>query len=104
MTASSPAVSYRSAVGDLRAGMREWELWGHLGWQTSASGTAAPCSARSGSPSAWRSPRSRWAPYAGLFGNDLAVQLPYILVGFIVWSFISGCISEGAEVFIATRA
>jgi ABC-2 type transport system permease protein len=41
--------------------------------------------------------------YAGLFGNDLSVQLPYILVGFIVWSFISGCISEGSEVFIANE-
>ena len=41
--------------------------------------------------------------YAGLFGNDLSVQLPYILVGFIVWGFISGCISEGSEVFIANE-
>ena len=41
--------------------------------------------------------------YAGLFGNDLAVQLPYILVGFIVWAFISGCITEGADVFIANE-
>ena len=41
--------------------------------------------------------------YAGLFGNDLAVQLPYILVGFIVWAFISGCISEGSDVFIANE-
>src|SRR3954453_18443127 len=38
--------------------------------------------------------------YAGLFENDLAVQLPNILVGFIIWGFISGCIIEGAEVFI----
>lgn len=39
--------------------------------------------------------------YAGLFNNDVAKQLPNILVGFIVWGFISGCISEGSEVFIA---
>jgi ABC-2 type transport system permease protein len=104
MTASNPAVSYRSAVGDLRAGMREWELWGHLGWQDIRQ----------------RYRRSVLGPiwitismavtavalgvlYAGLFGNDLAVQLPYILVGFIVWAFISGCISEGSEVFIANE-
>ncbi|OMQ14235.1 sugar ABC transporter permease, partial [Modestobacter sp. VKM Ac-2676] len=37
------------------------------------------------------------------FGNDLAVQLPYILVGFIVWAFISGCILEGAEVFTSNE-
>jgi ABC-2 type transport system permease protein len=27
------------------------------------------------------------------------VQLPYILVGFIVWGFVSGCVNEGSEVF-----
>jgi ABC-2 type transport system permease protein len=31
------------------------------------------------------------------------VQLPYILVGFIIWAFISGCISEGSDVFIANE-
>jgi ABC-2 type transport system permease protein len=41
--------------------------------------------------------------YAGLFDNDIAVQLPYLLVGFIVWAFISGCILEGADVFIANE-
>ena len=39
--------------------------------------------------------------YAGLFENNLSVQLPNILVGFIIWGFIAGCISEGSEVFIA---
>jgi ABC-2 type transport system permease protein len=104
VTTSSSGVSYRSAVADLRAGMQEWELWGHLGWQDIRQ----------------RYRRSVLGPiwitismavtaialgilYAGLFGNDLAVQLPYILVGFIVWSFISGCISEGSEVFIANE-
>ena len=41
--------------------------------------------------------------YAGLFGNDLSVQLPYILVGFIVWAFISGCIFEGRRCSSPTR-
>ena len=41
--------------------------------------------------------------YAGLFDNDISVQLPYLLVGFIVWAFISGCILEGADVFIANE-
>jgi ABC-2 type transport system permease protein len=39
--------------------------------------------------------------YAGLFGNPIEKQLPYLLVGFIVWGFIAGCINEGAEVFVA---
>ena len=42
--------------------------------------------------------------YAGLFGNErVDVQLPYVLVGFIVWGFIRGCITEGSEVFIANE-
>jgi ABC-2 type transport system permease protein len=41
--------------------------------------------------------------YAGLFGNTLSVQLPYILVGFIVWAFISGCIAEGSDVFTSNE-
>jgi ABC-2 type transport system permease protein len=41
--------------------------------------------------------------YAGLFDNDLSHQLPNILVGFIIWGFIAGCLIEGAEVFIANE-
>ena len=87
-------------MGDLRRGWGQRELWAHLGWQDIRQ----------------RYKRSLLGPiwitismavtavalgvlYAGLFGNDLAVQLPYILVGFIVWGFVSGCVNEGAEVF-----
>jgi ABC-2 type transport system permease protein len=93
-----------AAVADLRRGWEQRALWGHLGWQDIRQ----------------RYRRSVLGPiwitismavtaialgilYAGLFGNDLSVQLPYILVGFIVWAFVSGCISEGAEVFIANE-
>ncbi|MCW2579716.1 MAG: type transporter [Blastococcus sp.] len=106
MTAA-PATSsraWRSAMQDLRNGWRQRSLWGHLGWQDIRQ----------------RYRRSVLGPiwitismavtavalgilYAGLFGNELSVQLPYILVGFIVWGFISGCITEGAEVFISNE-
>ena len=96
--------SWRRAADDLSGGWRQRQLWGHLAWQDIRQ----------------RYRRSVLGPiwitismavtaialgilYAGLFGNDLAVQLPYILVGFIVWAFISGCISEGSEVFIANE-
>jgi ABC-2 type transport system permease protein len=101
---SPSARSWGSAFGDLRGGWRQRQLWGHLAWQDIRQ----------------RYRRSVLGPiwitismavtavalgvlYAGLFGNDLSVQLPYILVGFIVWAFISGCISEGSEVFIANE-
>ena len=100
VTASSNA-AWGGARKDLVAGWRSRELWAHLGWQDIRQ----------------RYRRSVLGPiwitismavtaialgilYAGLFGNPLATQLPYILVGFIVWAFISGCILEGADVFI----
>ena len=100
VSASSNA-SWAGARGDLVSGWRSRELWAHLGWQDIRQ----------------RYRRSVLGPiwitismavtaialgilYAGLFGNPLAEQLPYILVGFIVWAFISGCILEGTDVFI----
>lgn len=103
VTASSNA-TWEGARKDLVAGWRSRELWAHLGWQDIRQ----------------RYRRSVLGPiwitismaviavalgilYAGLFGNPLEEQLPYILVGFIVWAFISGCILEGADVFIANE-
>jgi ABC-2 type transport system permease protein len=98
------ARSWRKAADDLTDGWKQRQLWGHLAWQDIRQ----------------RYRRSVLGPiwitismavtavalgvlYAGLFQNDLSVQLPYILVGFIVWAFISGCISEGSEVFITNE-
>ena len=102
MTAGSISTTraWKAAFADLAGGWRQRQLWAHLGWQDIRQ----------------RYRRSLLGPiwisitmavtaialgilYAGLFGNELEVQLPYILVGFIIWGFISGCISEGAEVF-----
>jgi ABC-2 type transport system permease protein len=91
-------------LADLTGGWRQRELWGHLGWQDIRQ----------------RYRRSLLGPiwitismavtaialgilYAGLFGNPLEEQLPYILVGMIIWGFISGCVNEGSEVFIANE-
>jgi ABC-2 type transport system permease protein len=96
--------SWRKAADDLTGGWQQRQLWGHLAWQDIRQ----------------RYRRSVLGPiwitismavtavalgilYAALFQNDLSVQLPYILVGFIVWAFISGCISEGSEVFITNE-
>src|SRR3954467_15596176 len=100
----STSRAWSRAFTDLTGGWAQRELWGHLGWQDIKQ----------------RYRRSVLGPiwitismavtaialgilYAGLFGNDLSVQLPYILVGFIVWGFMSGCILEGADVFIANE-
>jgi homopolymeric O-antigen transport system permease protein len=99
---TAPSISLARAVEDLRGGWHQRTLWGHLGWQDIRQRYR-----RSVLGPIWISISMAVTAvalgilYAGLFGNDLAVQLPNILVGFIVWGFISGCILEGAEVFIA---
>jgi ABC-2 type transport system permease protein len=96
--------SLRAAFVDLRRGWDQRQLWGHLGWQDIRQ----------------RYRRSVLGPvwitismavtavalgilYSGLFDIELERLMPHILVGFIVWAFISGVISEGAEVFIANE-
>ena len=92
--------SWRSAFGDLAGGWQQRQLWGHLGWQDIRQRYR-----RSVLGPIWISITMAVTAialgtlYAGLFNIDLAVQLPYVLVGFIVWGFISGCITEGSEVF-----
>jgi ABC-2 type transport system permease protein len=92
------------AVGDLRGGWTQRQLWGHLGWQDIRQRYR-----RSVLGPIWISISMAVTAvalgilYAGLFGNPLETQLPYILVGFIIWGFISGCISEGSDVFVANE-
>jgi len=87
-------------VDDLVRGWEQHQLWGHLGWQDIRQRYR-----RSVLGPIWISITMAVTAialgvlYAGLFGNDISVQLPYLLTGFIIWNFISGCVSEGAEVF-----
>jgi ABC-2 type transport system permease protein len=96
--------SLRRAVDDLALGLKQHELWGYLGWQDIRQRYR-----RSVLGPIWISITMAVTAialgvlYAGLFGNDISVQLPYLLVGFIVWAFISGCVLEGADVFIANE-
>jgi ABC-2 type transport system permease protein len=91
----------RRAITDIRNGLRERELWSHLGWQDIKQ----------------RYRRSVLGPfwitisqavlalglgllYSQLFKLHLPTFLPFIVTGFIIWSFISGCLTEGMETFI----
>src|SRR5690606_9604180 len=86
--------SWKRAFDDIRTGLRQRELWGHLGWQDIKQ----------------RYRRSVIGPfwltitqgvialglgllYSQLFGLPIETFLPYIVTGFIVWNFISGCIT-----------
>ena len=88
-------------MDDIREGVKQRELWGHLGWQDIKQ----------------RYRRSVIGPlwitlsmaitaaglgllYSQLFGAQIQTFLPYITVGFIVWNFMLGCLTEGTETFI----
>ncbi|MGH3878632.1 MAG: galactan export ABC transporter permease subunit Wzm/RfbD [Actinophytocola sp.] len=94
--------SFGKAWDDIREGFSQRELWGHLGWQDIKQ----------------RYRRSVIGPlwitlsmavtaaglgllYSTLFNADIRTFLPYITVGFIVWNFMLGCLTEGTDTFIA---
>ncbi len=85
----------------MSSGIQQRQLWAHLGWQDIKQ----------------RYRRSVLGPlwitvgmavtaaglgflYSTIFGQDPGEYVPYMTVGFIVWYFISGCLSSGTEVFI----
>jgi ABC-2 type transport system permease protein len=41
--------------------------------------------------------------YSQLFHLHIQTFLPYISTGFIIWAFISGCLTEGMETFISNE-
>ncbi|WP_027942483.1 ABC transporter permease [Amycolatopsis taiwanensis] len=101
---SSDSRTFARAFGDIREGFRQQELWGHLGWQDIKQ----------------RYRRSVIGPfwitisqavislglgilYSTLWHLSVSTFLPYIATGFIVWGFISGCLSEGMETFITNE-
>lgn len=104
MPHTTPSRSFTRAFDDLRRGVRQRELWSHLAWQDikqryrrSVIGplwitiSMAVTSAGLG------------LLYGLLLGVPIKYQLPYVTTGFIVWGFISGCITDGMETFIANE-
>jgi ABC-2 type transport system permease protein len=100
----SDSKTFARAFQDLREGFNNRELWGHLGWQDIKQ----------------RYRRSVIGPfwitisqgiiaiglgllYSQLFHMQIGTFLPYISTGFMIWGFISGCLSEGMETFIANE-
>lgn len=101
---TSDSKTFSRAFADIKAGFRARELWGHLGWQDIKQ----------------RYRRSVIGPfwitisqavialglgllYSQLFATPVEVFLPYLSTGFILWGFVSGCLSEGMETFITNE-
>ncbi len=96
--------TFARAWADLVDGFARRELWLHLGWQDIKQryrrsvlgpfwitiGTATTAVAMGGL-------------YSKLFHLDLAVHLPYVTLGLIVWNLLNAAILEGADVFVANE-
>ena len=97
----STSSTYSPALLDVVQGARAVHLWGALGWQDIRQ----------------RYRRSKLGPfwltismgvlvgalgtlYAGLFDIEVAVYLPFVTIGFVVWGLISGLITDGCTAFI----
>ena len=101
---TAPSRSWQRAFGDLRQGWRQRSLWGYLGWQDIKQRYR-----RSVLGPLWISismgvlATGLGILYAALFQVDYRHFLPYVATGLLIWNFISGCILEGSEVFIANE-
>ena len=96
-----PASQLKRALSDIVQGARAIQLWGPLGWQDIR----------------LRYRRSKLGPfwltismgmlvgllgtlYGMLFQADIARYMPYLALGFIVWTMIAGLISDACGIFV----
>jgi ABC-2 type transport system permease protein len=102
-----PAVksrSFKRAFADVREAWDHRELWGHLGWQDIKQRYR-----RSVIGPLWitismaTTALALGLLYSVLLDTEVPTFLPYVTVGFIVWNFILGCVTEGTEVFISNE-
>lgn len=103
-TTPAPSRSWQRAAEDLRRGWRQRSLWGYLGWQDIKQRYR-----RSVLGPLWISismgviATGLGILYSALFQQELEQFLPYVATGLLIWNFVSGCILEGSEVFIANE-
>ncbi|WP_425604768.1 ABC transporter permease [Actinomycetospora termitidis] len=96
--------SWRRAFHDIRQAIAQRELWGHLGWQDIKQryrrSTIGPLWI---TISMAVTAAALGGLYSQLFGQPIGTFMPYVTVGFMIWYFISACVLEGTETFIANE-
>ncbi|MFC5062674.1 ABC transporter permease [Actinomycetospora atypica] len=96
--------SWRRAFADINAAIAQRELWGHLGWQDIKQryrrSTIGPLWI---TISMAVTAAALGGLYSQLFGQPIGTFMPYVTVGFMIWYFISACVLEGTETFIANE-
>ncbi|GAA4855236.1 ABC transporter permease [Actinomycetospora corticicola] len=96
--------SWSRAFADIRQAVAQRELWGHLGWQDIKQryrrSTIGPLWI---TISMAVTAAALGGLYSQLFGQPIGTFMPYVTVGFMIWYFISACVLEGTETFIANE-
>ncbi|MEJ2869683.1 ABC transporter permease [Actinomycetospora sp. OC33-EN08] len=96
--------SWKRAFADIRQAVAQRELWGHLGWQDIKQryrrSTIGPLWI---TISMAVTAAALGGLYSQLFGQPIGTFMPYVTVGFMIWYFISACVLEGTETFIANE-
>ena len=93
------------AAGDLREGLRHWELWTAMGLQDVRRGYR-----RSVLGPFWLTislavtVAALSLLYGQLLGVPLARYVPHLAVGFIAWQFIAGVVAGSCSVFVRHKA
>ena len=102
---TQPESQFTLALFDLVEGARASHLWGRLGWQDIRRHYR----------------RSILGPfwitismgvlvavlgtlYGGLFQVDMAVYVPYLTLGWVVWTLVSGLITDGCAAFVSASS
>lgn len=92
------------AVADLREGLKQWELWGTLGWhdirQRYRRSTIGPFWITISMGIMVVGLSVLWST---IFRQSVASYLPYFALGFIVWTLISSLVQEGCTVFYSSE-
>jgi ABC-type polysaccharide/polyol phosphate export permease len=105
ISAQGPLPAATSAADDLLDGLRQWDLWGRLGWLEikrryrrtmigpfwSAISLGAFVMALGGVG-------------AGLWGQQSKNYLPFLAAGMVVWVFMSTVITESCGLFISSTS
>jgi ABC-2 type transport system permease protein len=96
--------SWQRAFDDFGQAVAQRELWGHLGWQDIKQryrrSTIGPLWI---TISMAVTAAALGGLYSQLFGQPIGTFMPYVTVGFMIWYFISACVLEGTETFIANE-
>lgn len=94
---------YIAAFNDLREGVRNWPIWGRLGWQEVKRRyrrtVFGPFWATISIGMFVGGMSFIWAP---LFSTTVSSYLPWLTAGLVSWAFITGLINEGTGTYTAS--